>query len=257
MCKSASLLLELILTLKAGQPEPTQFRLNLAFPWVFSLGIPFRCWTDADFYGWLLIVFNGCLPNQMLFAFWALVNCIKANIFLVRVTVASLRWSLSASCLWRSLVKVGRLRLSDRQVKHWNSIKFLVLSHHLRWGRFWNEFWLLILVDHLIAESLMTRMAKERRLFRVVVFEVNSILILVLHLVLCYERVMHLLVLEIGVSICLLVSILHVIVWSSWWWSLAANDARLFTQVTYSNIIAVVRKLWWLHIDLEWLGVSQ
>lgn len=258
MCKSASLLLELVLTLKAGQPEPTQFRLNLAFPWVFCLCIFFRWWTNiyVDFYGRLLVVFNGWLFNEILFAWWALVNAIKANIFLVWVAVASLRWSVGASCLRRSLVKV-RLCLSDRQVEHWNRIKFLILSHHLRWGRTWNEFWLLILEAHLFTKSLMTRVTIERRLFRILAIEVYSILILALHLVLCYERVMHLLVLEIGVSICLLISKLHVVVWSSWWWCLTTDDARLFTQVTNGNAIAAVHKLWWVHIDLEWLGVSQ
>lgn len=89
MCESTSLLLELVLTLKALQPEPTQFGLDLALPSALLPGVPLRCWS-LD--GRRVLVFEGWLLNHTLA--WALDNVVEGKataLFLVGIDVASLR----------------------------------------------------------------------------------------------------------------------------------------------------------------------
>jgi hypothetical protein len=83
VCKSTSLLLVLVLALKALQPEPTQFGFDLAFPRAFLFGISLRLWRD--------ILGEGSLLEHILA--WAFNNCVKRQrgaFFRIGVHVATL-----------------------------------------------------------------------------------------------------------------------------------------------------------------------
>jgi len=109
MCESAPLFLELVLALEALQPEPTQFGLDLALPWVLLLWASL-CW---GFKRWLLLV---CVLDGRLFSkvglVWTLDKGVEWHaIFFVGVARACLRRMVGASCLVRLRFK-KRLCLS-------------------------------------------------------------------------------------------------------------------------------------------------
>jgi len=59
MCETTSLLLHLILTLKALQPEPTKFGLDLTLPRVLKFLISFLRCANARFDSWRLVILDG------------------------------------------------------------------------------------------------------------------------------------------------------------------------------------------------------
>lgn len=140
MGKTASLFFDLVLTLKAFQPEPTQFSLDLAFPSILLLGVPAGLWrgTRIDFND--LFVPNG--PLILLRLDWAFNNALEWNSFLqVWVGVAALRWGVCcsvASCHWSGCVKEGSVLIADCQVEDWEWFRNL-FSCHLCWSRCRNE----------------------------------------------------------------------------------------------------------------------
>jgi len=85
-----------------------------------------------------------------------------------------------------------------------------------------------------------------------------SILVILVLIIVCYVGVLHILLLEVSVSICSLVGKLHVLVWKSWRGWYVVNFTGLFTQVTNSSdIAAAVPKLRHWHIELSRLRVFE
>ena len=141
MGETASLFLELVLTLKALQPEPTQFGLDLTLPWIFLLDISLLRSDWVHVKGWRLLILDGLSFTDTFKG--AFNDLVIRNLFLIWVAVAASGRSNGAACLGSLLAKEW-LVLCKLQVKHWNLFGRHFFPHHLWWSRNLNEVLLLV-----------------------------------------------------------------------------------------------------------------
>lgn len=242
--ESTTLFLHLVLTCKPLQPESAKLGLDLALPWVLLLHNFLGWGASGDFNYWC--PFKWLAINQGLE--WTLqLGAIVGNFFLVRIVVTSIWGVVSTSCLRSASIEGG----GELQVKHWNGSQ-AVISNQLWRSRIGNESFSVIerkSVISLIAPSLakiVLRLLFESQLLGQVVSEIIHLRWLRLTMVHLQLVLWHLLALEIGVSVYLLISKVSEIVWSS-------MSTCLFTQVYKDLVSAAAVHKWWLrHCKWSW-----